>query len=407
MHVFNSVTSATQTIRMVASILVVLVIASCASEPIRNPVPHKLQDAAKVVDMPDIRVWGDGGDDSLHADIVQSIHDEPEGLFPRGPNGEFQYSSLALSGGGDHGAFGAGFLKGWSQSGTRPVFKIVTGISTGALIAPFAMLGPYYDEILQKAYTTVTVDDVMKKKSIAGAYWRESLVDNHPLQEMVHEVISDEVIDAIGVAHKKGQRLFIATTNFDAQRPVIWNMGAVANSKHPDAYALFRKILIASTSIPVLFPPAFVEVEVDGKTYEEMHVDGGTVGQMFFYGSSMDWQAVLRDASGIENPIDRSILYAIIDGEVDPEHEPVRRRLMPITDRTIKTLIKVSAWSALYRMYLHAEVGGYGFNFVNLPDDYAAKNKQPYDPEEMNRMFEIGYEMGLKGEGWQEIPPGF
>ena len=403
----QSETSATLTIRMVASILVVLVIASCASEPIRNPVPHKLQDAAQVVDMPDIRVWGDGGDDSLHADIVQSIHDEPEGLFPRGPNGEFQYSSLALSGGGDHGAFGAGFLKGWSQSGTRPVFKIVTGISTGALIAPFAMLGPYYDEILQKAYTTVTVDDVMKKKSIAGAYWRESLVDNHPLQEMVHEVISDEVIDAIGAAHKKGQRLFIATTNFDAQRPVIWNMGAVANSKHPDAYALFRKILIASTSIPVLFPPAFVEVEVDGKTYEEMHVDGGTVGQMFFYGSSMDWQAVLRDASGIENPIDRSILYAIIDGEVDPEHEPVRRRLMPITDRTIKTLIKVSAWSALYRMYLHAEVGGYGFNFVNLPDDYAAKNKQPYDPEEMNRMFEIGYEMGLKGEGWQEIPPGF
>ena len=407
MHVFSLVTSATRAIRRVASILVILIIASCASEPIRNPVPLELQDIAQVIDMPGIRVWGDGGNDSLHADIVQSIHNEPEGLFPRGPNGEFQYSGLALSGGGDHGAFGAGFLNGWSQSGTRPVFKIVTGISTGALIAPFAMLGPAYDELLQKAYTTITIDNIMKKWSIAGAYWRESLDDNHPLQEMVHEVISNEVIDAIGMAHKKGQRLFIATTNFDAQRPVIWNMGAVATSKHPDAYSLFRNILIASTSIPVLFPPIFFGVEADGKTYDEMHVDGGTVGQMFFYGSSLDWKAALRDASGIENPIDHSILYVIIDGEVDPEHEAVRRRLMPITDRTIKTLIKVSAWSALYRMYLHAQVGGYDFNFVGLPDDYVAKSKQPYDPAEMNRMFEIGYEMGQKGEGWQTVPPGF
>jgi len=392
---------------MVASTLVVLAITSCASEPVRNPVPQELQDVAQVVDMPGILVWGDGGDDSLHADIVQSIHDEPEGLFPRESNGGFQYSGLALSGGGDHGAFGAGFLKGWSQSGTRPVFKIVTGISTGALIAPFAMLGPDYDETLQKAYTSITVDNVMKKKSVVGAFWRESLADNHPLQEMVHEVISNEVIDAIGMAHKRGQRLFVATTNFDAQRPVIWNMGAVATSRHPDAYALFRNILVASTSIPVLFPPTFVEVEADGQSYEEMHVDGGTVGQMFFYGSSLDWQAVLRDASGIESPIDHSILYAIIDGEVGPEHETVRRRLMPITDRTIKTLIKVSAWSALYRMYLHAKVGGYDFKFVGLPDDYTAQSKQPYDPSEMNRMFEIGYEMGLKGEGWQKVPPGF
>ena len=407
MQIFNRVTIATRTIRVFTSILVVLVIASCVSEPVRNPVPLELQNAAQVADMPGIRVWGDAGDDSLHADIVQSIHDEPEGLFPRGPNGEFHYSGLALSGGGEHGAFGAGFLKGWSQSGMRPVFKIVTGISTGALIAPFAMLGSAYDETLRKAYTTITIDEIMDKSLIAGAYWRESLVDNHPLQEMVHEVISDEVIDAIGKAHRNGRRLFVGTTNFDAQRPVIWNMGAVATSNHPQAYSLFRQIIVASTSIPVLFPPAFIEVEADGKTYKEMHVDGGTVGQMFFYGSALDWQSALRDASGIENPVDQSTLYVIIDGEVDPEHEAVPRRLMPITDRTIKTLVKVSAWSALYRMYLHAQVGGYKFKFVGLPDDYTAQSKQPYDPSEMNRMFEIGYEMGLKGEGWQAVPPGF
>ena len=401
------IASVTQTIHLALLILTVLFTASCAKEQIRNPVPADLQDVVDVVNIPGVRVWGDANDDPLHADVVQSILSESEGLFPRGPNGEFRYSGLALSGGGDHGAFGAGFLKGWSDSGTRPVFKIVTGISTGALIAPFAMLGSRHDETLKEAYTTVTVDDIMKKLSVVRAYWRESLADNHPLQEMVHEIMTDELIDAVGMAHTNGQRLYIATTNFDAQRPVIWNMGAVANSKHPDAYTIFRKILVASASIPVLFPPTFIEVEADGKIYEEMHVDGGTVGQMFFHGSSLNWKSALKEANGDEDPIDQSVLYVIIDGEVDPEHEVVRRRLMPITDRTIKTLIKVSAWSALYRMYLHAQVDGYDFKFVGLPNDYEPENKQPYDPVEMSRMFDIGYEMGEKGESWQSTPPGF
>lgn len=407
MHAFVRVIHLKKIVHIVASTLLILVIASCASEQPRNPVPPELESIVEVINMPGVRVWGDGKDDSLHDDIVQSIHDEPEGLFPRGPNGEIRYSGLALSGGGDHGAFGAGILHGWSQSGSRPVFKIVSGISTGALIAPFAMLGSEYDETLKELFTTTTADDIFKKESIVGAYWRESIDDNHPLQEMVHRFMNDEMIDAIGMAHNKGQRLFIATTNFDAQRPVIWNMGAVANSKHPDAYAVFRKIVVASTSIPVLFPPTFFAVEANGKVYDEMHVDGGTVGQMFFYGSSLDWSAMLKDAVGSENFTDQSVLYAIIDGEVDPSYDAVRRRLAPIAQRTIKTMIKVSAWSALYRMFMHAEVGGYGFKFISLPDDYEPQSKRQYDPVEMGRMFDIGVAMGLMGEGWQTVPPGF
>ena len=189
-----------------------------------------------------------------------------------------------MSGGGDHGAFGAGFLKGWSASGSRPTFKIVSGISTGALIAPFALLGSDYDDQLEAAYTTVSAVDIFKKKSVLRAAWRESLADNHPLQEMVHKFINDDLIDAIAVAHQNGQRLFIGTTNLDAQRPVIWNMGVIANSKNPQAHDVFRQILVASAAIPVLFPPEMFDVEANGELYEEMHVDGGTVGQMFFYG---------------------------------------------------------------------------------------------------------------------------
>ena len=385
----------------------VLMLAACASEPTRNPVPLEYYDQAEVVDMPGVRVWGDERSQLLHDDVVQSIKSEKAGLFPRGPQGELQYSGLAISGGGDHGAFGAGYLQGWSDSGTRPNFKIVTGISTGALIAPFAMLGSDYDAILKKSYTTTTADDVFKMRPITSVFWGESLADNHPLLELVHDVATDEVIDAVGKAHKNGQRLFIGTTNFDAQRAVIWNMGAVANSKHPEAYRVFREILVASAAIPVFFPPILLDVEVNGEVYDEMHVDGGTVGQMFFYGATLDWKNVLAEASGGKELVDHSTLYVIVDGEVDPKSKAIRRRLMPMTERTINTLIKVSAWSALYRMYLHAEQGGYSFKYVGLPDTYQSQSDKPYDPEEMSRMFDIGYKMGLKGESWRSTPPGF
>ena len=384
-----------------------LLLGACASQPARNPVPQESYDRAEVVDMQGVRFWGDEQSELLHDDIIRSIKDEPPGMFPRGPGGELQYAGLAISGGGDHGAFGAGYLNGWSESGTRPAFKIVTGISTGALIAPFALLGSDYDDILKKSYTTVSADEIFKKRSLVGAFYGESLADNHPLFDMVHEVITDEVIDAVGRAHLNGQRLLIGTTNFDAQRPVIWNMGAVANSVHPEAYRIFREILVASAAIPVFFPPVMVDVEVDGERYDEMHVDGGTVGQMFFYGAALDWRQLRREITGSNELNDNSVLYAIVDGEVDPDAMAVERQLGPIADRTVSTLIKVSAWSSLYRMYLHAQQGGYDFKYVNLPDSYEPEIREPYNPEEMTRMFNIGRNLGLEKAGWRSVPPGF
>jgi len=385
----------------------ILIISACAKELFRTPVPAELEEVVEVVGMSNVRVWGDSFDPGWQADVVQSIRDEPEGLFPRGPNGEFQYSGLSLSGGGDHGAFGAGFLKGWSASGKRPVFKVVTGISTGALIAPFALLGSEFDDTLEEVYTQVTADDIYRKQSILGAYWRESLADNQPLRNMVEEYITDEIIDAIGVAHNNGQRLLIGTTNFDAQRAVIWSMGAVANSRHPDVYDMFRQIIVASAAIPILFPPSFIEVEAEGEIYDEMHVDGGTMGQMVFFGSTIDWKSALRDASGELEPVDNSVLYIIIDGEIDHHYDVVPRRLAPIANRTIKTMIKVSTLSSLYKMFLHAEINGYDFRYVSLPEAYKPLEDTPYDPEEMRRMFRIGHKMGSEGDSWLSKPPEF
>ena len=385
-------------------VLATLLISSCANELFRTPVPPELEEVVEVADMSHARAWGDSFNPAWQADVIQSIRDEPEGLFPRGPNGEFRYSGLSMSGGGEHGAFGAGFLKGWSASGSRPVFKVVTGISTGALIAPFALLGSEYDDTLEEVYTQVTADDIFLKKSILGAYWRESLADNQPLRNMVEEYISDEIIDAIAVAHNNGQRLLIGTTNFDAQRAVIWSMGAVANSRHPDAYDLFRNILVASAAIPILFPPTFIEVEAEGEVYDEMHVDGGTMGQMVYFGSTIDWKAALREASGEQEPIDNSVLYIIIDGGIDHHYDSVPRRLAPIANRTIKTMIKASALSSLYKMFLHAEVNGYDFKYVSLPKTYEPFDDTPYDPEEMRRMFRIGHKMGMEGDSWLSTP---
>jgi hypothetical protein len=383
----------------------ILILSSCANEIFRNAVPAELEEVVGIADMSGVRAWGDSFDLAWQADIIQSIRDEPEGLFLRGPNGEFQYSGLTLSGGGEHGAFGAGYVKGWSASGTRPPFKVVTGISTGALIAPFALLGPEYDDTLEEVYTQITADDIYRKESILGAYWRESLADNQPLRNMVGEYVTDEVIDAIGQAHNDGQRLLIGTTNFDAQRTVIWNMGAGANVKQPEAYQLFRDIMVASAAVPILFPPTFIEVEYEDETYEEMHVDGGTMGQMVFLGSTIHWKAALQEVSGEAEPVDNSVVYIIVNGDIDQRYDATPRRLAPIAIRTIETMIKASALSSLYKLYWHAKINGYDFKYVSLPANYEPLDDTPYDPEEMRRMFRIGHEMGEQGDSWSSTPP--
>jgi predicted acylesterase/phospholipase RssA len=182
-------------------------------------------------------------------------------------------------------------MNGWTAVGTRPTFKMVTGVSTGELIAPFAFLGSDYDAQLREVYTTMTPDKVFRMRGLTAALFDDAMADTGPLAEIIAKYADQKMFDAIAAEYKKGRLLMIGTTDLDAQRPVIWNIGAIAASGHPGALDLFRKILRASAAIPGAFQPVLIDVELDGKKYQELHVDGGAIAQLFLYPPSIDMSA--------------------------------------------------------------------------------------------------------------------
>ncbi|MBK9340361.1 MAG: patatin-like phospholipase family protein [Rhodoferax sp.] len=192
-------------------------------------------------------------------------------------------SLLALSGGGDNGAFGAGVLNGWTATGTRPEFLLVTGISTGALIAPFAFLGPKYDAVLRDLYTRNQRADILSIRKWWAILTEDAVADTTPLRMQLQKHIDQAFLDEIALEYDKGRELWISTTNLDAHQRVIWNMTKLAASKHPRSLAFFHDVMLASAAIPGAFPPVMIDVELNGIPYQEMHVDGGTMAQVFVY----------------------------------------------------------------------------------------------------------------------------
>src|SRR5688500_17411073 len=227
-------------------------------------------------------------------------------------------SFLAISGGGDNGAFGAGLLNGWTAAGTRPEFKAVTGVSTGALIAPFAFLGPKYDHVLEAVYTTTSQRDIFKKRGIIKGLFGDAMADTAPLMRLVGRYADQSLLDAIAAEYAKGRLLLVGTANLDSLEPVIWNMTAIAPSRDPRALELFRKILVASASIPGAFPPVMIDVEAGGVRHQEMHVDGGTMAQVFLYPPSLR----IGDLGAART----RTLYIIRNARLDPDWASVERR---------------------------------------------------------------------------------
>ena len=276
---------------IVLALLAALVFLSqgCMALQVRHPLPEHLLDQAQVADLPGIRAWGDTLSESLEQSAIESIRQE---MAANHGKLEPEANFLALSGGGGDGAFGAGILCGWTEAGTRPRFKLVTGISTGALIAPFAFLGPEYDAKLKEAYTTISDKDIYTVPSMLKLVLNlgriEGVASTEPLAELLERLIDDKMIQAIAAEHNKGRRLLVGTTQLDAQRQVIWNMGAIAASGHPDAPKLFRQVLRASASIPVAFNPVYIKVKAGGQEYDEMHVDGGVRAEVMLYEEALN-----------------------------------------------------------------------------------------------------------------------
>src|SRR5262245_25668627 len=233
--------------------------------PPRLPaVPQEATTRADIPGIPGARYWVGSDIEPFIRDVVEARKREEAYLAQAGHAGELPEANLlAVSGGGDNGAFGAGLLCGWTAEGSRPSFKAVTGISTGALIAPFAFLGPEYDDVLRKVYTSVKPADIATKRNIMAAIGNDGMADNRPLWTLISKFINRSFLDKIAEEHEKGRLLLIGTTDLDARQPVVWNMGVIASSKDPGALELFRNILLASAAIPGAFPPTMFRVEVD------------------------------------------------------------------------------------------------------------------------------------------------
>ena len=314
-----------------------------------------------------------------------------------------QHNYLAISGGGANGAFGAGLLCGWSAAGTRPDFTMVTGISTGALTAPFAFLGAAHDNTLKTIYTTISTKDIVNKKGTLSALFSDSMLDTAPLKAMIARYVHAGIMDAIAGEYKKGRRLFIGTFNLDAGRSVIWDIGAIASSDYPGKLELIHEILRASAAIPVAFPPVIIPVQSNGQTFDELHVDGGTGSQVFVYPAAVDWKAIMERLKVRGTPE----VYVIRNSFLESDINGVKPQLVPIAARSVDSLIRTQGIGDFYQIYALCQRDGTGFNLAWIPSDFTEKPTEGFDPVYMEKLFDRGYRMAQAGYPWEKAPPGF
>ena len=371
---------------------------TACSSILRDPVPDGVFDQTSVLGRQDLRFWADF-EDKRHRVIKEKEPDALRATFGGIMNTEHHY--LAVSGGGAEGAYGAGVLVGWSKLGTRPEFTMVTGVSTGALTAPFAFLGEEYDVQLKTVYTTLDTSRVLFRRSIFSIIRGDSMADNTPLLHLLEEYVDDEMIAAIAREYRKGRSLFIATTNLDAGRGVIWNIGRIADTGHPDARSLVHQIMLASAAIPGVFPPAYIKVQSpDGRTYDEMHVDGGTSSQMFLYPARLDWAELMQilQVEGVPTA------YVIRNSRLEEEYRPVRARLANIAARSVSTLIRTQGVGDAFRIAALANRDGVDLNLTWIPAE-APENpgSEIFDPQYMSKLFDYGYQRVTEGSVWTTV----
>jgi len=367
-------------------------LASCGPGYTRNPVPPALAYEAVIPGLEHDRIIGvRGALDGFAARRAELIEDLEGSDLTDEP-----LTFLSISGGGQKGAFGAGLLCGWTERGDRPEFAYVTGISTGALIAPFAYLGPAYDEKLKEVYTTLETRDLVSKRGPLAILTKDAVASTDGLREKIELFVTDAMIDEIAREHQRGRRLVVGTTNLDLMEPVYWHVSAIAASDRPDRAEIIRKILLASASIPVAFPPVYFEVEAGGETYDEMHVDGGAANQVFAYPSLVDLDEEL-ERIGVSTRGWR--LFVIRNAHVIPQHEAVEPRVGSIAGRSISSMIRTQGIGDMYQIFLLARRDGLEFNLAYIAEDF--------DPVYMGRLFELGRSMAAGGYPWFKGPEQF
>ncbi|WP_146604354.1 patatin-like phospholipase family protein [Rhodoplanes roseus] len=363
-----------------AAVAVALLGAACST--VRAPYSQIDHARARIPDMPGVRVWADDPDQPMLR------------LNTTAP-----LTMLTLSGGGAEGAYGAGFLSGWTDSGRRPRFTIVTGTSVGALMAPFAFLGPDYDPALKQIYVEGQMENLLRVDGINGLIG-SSVFKAEPLKRLIDHYADQALIDAVAAERRKGRFLFVVTTNVDAQRAVVWDLTAVAASPSPNRYTLFRSILMASCAMPGIFPPSLIEVEADGRRFAEMHVDGSVTSNVLAVP-----EALLLSVLPKVGPTPPR-LYVIVNGKLEPDFDVVADHTLSIVARSFWTTVKANTRNTLIATYEFTRRNGWEFRATAIERDHPiATASFNFEPAYMRGLYDYGYERGRSGRGWQAALP--
>ena len=307
------------------------------------------------------------------------------------PTLDGRHDVLLLAGGGSDGAFGAGVLVGWTESGGRPKFDIVTGVSTGALMATLAFLGPKHDPDLRRLYTEITTKQVLKSRGLLGLFSGSFFVAT-PLEKMIETTVDDAMLDEVAAEWKTGRRLYVATTDLDRGVTVTWDMGRIAASKSPYRATLYRNVLAASAAIPGVFRPSYLPA-ASGKA-PAMHVDGGVKTAVLF-------RSYMIDPDGEPQHV-----WAIVNGQIRWETDggPASANVDGVLPRTITEMLRTITWRSIFRVYVMAKNAGADYRLAYIPDDVAETNPIKFEPADMARLFEAGRKLAL-GNAWQPEPP--
>ncbi|PTM42773.1 patatin-like phospholipase family protein [Bosea sp. 124] len=372
--------------RLVA-ILIAVFLAGCLA-PGRIPYGSGAASTASIDGFGDVRIYADSGGTLPRART----------WLPVSRKKDVDY--LVLSGGGAGGAFSVGALKAWSDKGGRPEFDIVSGVSTGALIAPYAFLGRSYDKALVDLYTSGIAEKLVDMGFLPLGLLGASLLKQEPLREMVERYLTRDIVAKIAAEHRKGPRLLVLTSNLDSQRAVIWNMGAIANSNRPDALTLFQDIIMASASIPGLYPAVLIKVRAGGQVFEEMHSDGGSASQILTIPEG--WIANAENEEWPKGP--KINIYILINNALMPEFSMTTNNMFIVMARASSSLIKAQTRSALLATYAYSKKAGFRFRMASIDREISYNMTEPFGTNYMRAVYTLGYEKMAGGSFWKDRP---
>jgi predicted patatin/cPLA2 family phospholipase len=305
---------------------------------------------------------------------------------------------LALSGGGADGAYGVGVLNGWTAAGTRPAFSVVSGVSTGGLIAPFAFLGSQYDDTLREVYTSGIASSLLDDPSILRVLFGAGLFGNKQLRELVARYVGPEILTAVARENAKGRKLLVVTTDLDTQRTVVWDMGKIAAVGSSEALRLFRDVMAASASIPLVFPPILIEAEGQGRRFEEMHVDGGVTAPVLTLPDALLFNGRLSGNS-------RTNIYILVNKKLERTFELVSNSTLDVASRSLSSITQSQTRSVIFSTYDFAKRNRWGFHLSYIERDYPASSSDGFDTAYMRALYQYGYEKAASGRAWTSTLP--